>query len=73
MKPIFYLRLLLINILILTSFLNCESNEVVSSNNQENLKENSSNQYQKTELDNHQFTDYRDALDGVIEDKDGFF
>ncbi|WP_026714025.1 hypothetical protein [Flavobacterium daejeonense] len=53
--------------------MNCENNNVNLSNNENGLQENFSYQKEKTEISKHQFTDYRDALNGIIEDKDGFF
>lgn len=73
MRSVFYLRLFLINVLILSVFLNCENNDVGLSDSQNNLQENLSYQENKTEIDEHQFTDYQDALNGILEDKDNYF
>lgn len=72
MKSIFYLRLFLINVLILTVFLNCENNDVGLSDSQNNLQENIYEE-KKTDIDENQFTDYQDALNGIVEDKDNYF
>lgn len=73
MKSIFYLRLSLVKILMLFVFLSCENNDAVLSHSENTLQENFSYQEEKTEVSKHQFTDYQDALNGIIEDKDGFF
>ena len=53
--------------------MNCENNDVGLSDSQNNLQENLSYSEKKTAIDEHQFTDYQDALNGIIQDKDNYF